>query len=65
MKTIIYIDGYNLYYGTLRGTAYKWLDVVQLFEGICHAQNPASQLVQVKFFTAPIKATAPFFCAGD
>lgn len=56
MKTIIYIDGYNLYYGTLRGTPYKWLDIVQLFEGICHAQNPASQLVQVKFFTAPIKA---------
>lgn len=56
MRTTVYIDGYNLYYGALRGTAYKWLDVVRLFEAICHTQNPATQLQEVKFFTAPIKA---------
>ena len=28
MKTIAYIDGYNLYYSLLRGSPYKWLDVV-------------------------------------
>ncbi len=33
----------------------KWLDVVRLFETICHAQNPATQIQEVKFFTAPIK----------
>jgi hypothetical protein len=27
-KTIVYIDGYNLYYGLLKGTAYKWLDLL-------------------------------------
>jgi hypothetical protein len=34
MQTTVYIDGYNLYYGALRGTPYKWLDVVRLFETI-------------------------------
>lgn len=56
MRTTVYIDGYNLYYGALRGTPYKWLDVVRLFETICHAQNPATHIQEVKFFTAPIKA---------
>lgn len=56
MRTTVYIDGYNLYYGALRGTPYKWLDVVRLFETICHAQNPATHIQEVKFFTSPIKA---------
>ena len=30
MKTIVYIDAFNLYYGSLKGTPHKWLDVVQL-----------------------------------
>lgn len=25
MKTTLYVDGYNLYYGLLRNTPYKWL----------------------------------------
>jgi 6-hydroxy-3-succinoylpyridine 3-monooxygenase len=31
LKTRIYIDGYNLYYGSLRNTPYKWLDILKLF----------------------------------
>jgi hypothetical protein len=27
---IAYIDGFNLYYGALKGTPYKWLDIVAL-----------------------------------
>lgn len=27
MKTHVYVDGFNLYYGALRGTAFKWLDI--------------------------------------
>ena len=30
-KTHIYIDGYNLYYSRLKGSPYKWLDLVALF----------------------------------
>lgn len=32
LRTRIYIDGYNFYYGCLRGTPYKWLDLLLLFE---------------------------------
>jgi len=27
MATIVYVDGFNLYYGALKGTPYKWLDI--------------------------------------
>ncbi|RXZ31129.1 DUF2384 domain-containing protein [Oxalobacteraceae bacterium CAVE-383] len=32
LRTRIYIDGYNLYYGCLKGTPHKWLDICALFE---------------------------------
>ena len=32
LRTRVYIDGYNLYYGCLKGTPYKWLDLLALFE---------------------------------
>ncbi|ALE01104.1 6-hydroxy-3-succinoylpyridine 3-monooxygenase [Pseudomonas syringae] len=32
LRTRIYIDGYNFYYGCLRRTPYKWLDLLPLFE---------------------------------
>lgn len=53
LKTSIFIDGYNLYYGRLRGTQYKWLDVVALFSQITQSIEPHSQIISVKFFTAP------------
>lgn len=28
LRTRVYIDGYNLYYGCLKGTPYKWLDLL-------------------------------------
>ena len=52
-RTIVYIDGYNLYYGRLRGTEFKWLDVVKLCVSILAQQDPASRIVAVRFFTAP------------
>lgn len=56
LRTIAYVDGYNLFFGCLKGTAYKWLDLVRLVETIIGIQDPASTLVTVKYFTAPIKA---------
>ena len=56
MNTIVYIDGYNLYYGRLRHTSYKWLDPFMLFQAILNAQNPSSNIVTIKYFTAPVKA---------
>jgi len=54
MRTIVYIDGYNFYFGVLKNTAYKWLDIVSLVKHICHVQNPQMDVVAVKFFTAPV-----------
>lgn len=63
IKTAVYIDGYNLYYGRLRHTNYKWLDVVLLFESILKTQDPNSSLEAVKYFTAP--ALAKFASHGN
>ncbi len=27
MLTNVYVDGFNLYYGCLKGTPYRWLDL--------------------------------------
>lgn len=56
VKTIVYVDGYNLYYGCLKHSADKWLDLKKLFQKILLAQNPGSDLIQIKFFTADIRA---------
>ncbi|PUA27874.1 MAG: NYN domain-containing protein [Cellvibrio sp. 79] len=55
MKTICYVDGFNLYYGCLKATGYKWLDLYKLFAWIINENNPDAELHQIKFFTAPIK----------
>ncbi|EIJ42967.1 Protein of unknown function DUF88 [Beggiatoa alba B18LD] len=58
MKTIIYIDGYNLYYGCLKDSLDKWLDIkILFFDKIVKVQDNSSQLLKIKFFTAPVKAS--------
>ena len=52
MRTIAYIDGYNLYYGLLRKSQYKWLDVYALLRD--QALNQSSDLVEVRYYTAPM-----------
>ena len=57
-RTIVFIDGFNLYYSRLRGTPFKWLDVAALFrDSILKAQDPQTSLVAVRYFTAPVKAS--------
>lgn len=57
MKTNFYVDGYNLYYGCLKHTAYKWLDLKFLLANIIlHSQDPEAELGIIKFFTADVKA---------
>ena len=57
-KTTIYIDGYNLYYSRLKGTPFKWLDINTLFrDTILPQQDPSAQVVSIKYFTAPVKAS--------
>ena len=55
MRTTVYIDGYNLYYGALKHTEYKWLDVYKLFnERICPSVNAGTSDIKIKYFTANI-----------
>ncbi|MCL2914527.1 NYN domain-containing protein [Shewanella corallii] len=58
MKTKIYIDGYNLYYGCLKGTCYKWLDLKRLFSDyILPSSVPFSYTLApdcINFYTAKI-----------
>ncbi len=56
MDTIVYIDGYNLFYGRLRNTSFKWLDPMKLFQSISKIQNPSTNIIKIKYFTAPVKA---------
>lgn len=51
MKICIYIDGLNLYYGCLKKTPYRWLDINKM----CHLLFPHDEIVKIKYFTAPIK----------
>lgn len=51
--TAVFVDGYNLYYGRIRGTEYKWLDLIKMFEQILHEQDPQTDLFRLNYFTAP------------
>lgn len=51
-RTAVYIDGYNLYYGRLRGSPHKWLDLVRLIENILADRDQNERLEKVKLFTA-------------
>ncbi len=56
MKTIVYIDGFNLYKAVLSKTPHKWLDLGHLFgERILHPIEPRTNLQRIKFFTARLK----------
>ncbi len=54
MRTAFFIDGYNLFYGLLAGTDYKWLDLTALLTHITKIQNPASETLLVNYFTSPV-----------
>ena len=52
MTTIVYIDGFNFYYGAVKGTQHKWLDL----EAFAHRLLPTDQIVKIRYFTARISA---------
>jgi uncharacterized LabA/DUF88 family protein len=55
-KAIVYLDGYNFYYGRLRNGPYKWLNLLKLFESILRIQDPSIELLKLNYFTSPAKA---------
>lgn len=48
MKASIYVDGFNLYYGALKNTSFRWLDIAEL----CRIMLPRDTINQLKYFTA-------------
>ncbi len=51
-KTIVYVDGFNLYYGVLKGTPYKWLNIDALIKNLL----VNNEIISLKYFTSPVKA---------
>jgi hypothetical protein len=47
----VYIDGFNLYYGSLKGTAHKWLDLEQMSQLLL----PSFEIKRIRYFTARVK----------
>lgn len=48
----VYVDGFNLYYGCLKGTAYRWLDL----EALCARLLPKNEIHRIRYFTAKVGA---------
>lgn len=53
MRTIAYVDGFNLYYGSLKRSPHKWLDICQFFRNTLPVGHT---LEKVKYFTARVSA---------
>jgi len=54
-RTIVYVDGFNFYYGAVKGTPWKWLDPAALIQKVL---GPKNTLVKLKYFTARVQPTA-------
>jgi uncharacterized LabA/DUF88 family protein len=52
VKTNVYIDGYNFYYGCIKGTPYRWLD----FSKLCSILLPKDDIHRIKYFTALVSS---------
>lgn len=50
MSTNVYIDGFNFYYGCLKGTTFKWLDL----EAFCARLLPKDDIKRIRYFTARV-----------
>lgn len=53
VKTNIYVDGFNLYYGCLKRTPHKWLNLAEL----CRLSLPSHyHLHRIRYFTALVRS---------
>jgi len=55
LRTIVYVDGFNLYYRGLRKTAFKWLDLNAFAKELL---APDDEIVAIRYFTADISPRA-------
>ena len=52
MKINVYVDGFNLYYGAIKRTPYKWLDVLKMSQLLF----PNDTINKIKYFSARVSA---------
>jgi hypothetical protein len=52
MLATVYVDAFNLYYGCLKSTPYRWLDLAKL----CQLLLPKDTIQAIKYFTALVSA---------
>lgn len=52
MKARVYVDGFNFYYGCLKRTPFRWLDL----EAFCKKMLPRDEVTAIKYFTAKVQA---------
>jgi len=53
-RTTIYIDGLNLYYGALKGTPFKWLNIEKMFTKL----RMHDDVRRIYYFTALVNGSA-------
>lgn len=51
MKTIVYVDGFNLYHRQLKGTHFKWLNLEAFFDDLLKEHH---EVTAVNYFTARV-----------
>ena len=56
MRTIVYVDGFNFYYGSCKGTPYRWVNPWRMAELLLPASS--HQVVALYYFTAALKPQA-------
>ncbi|WP_435013024.1 NYN domain-containing protein [Xanthomonas arboricola] len=52
MRTAIYVDGFNFYYRALKGTPYRWVDLLALSKQLVRPEN---EITLIRYFTARVK----------
>jgi uncharacterized LabA/DUF88 family protein len=52
VRANVYVDGFNLYYGCLKGTPFRWLDLAKLSGFLL----PHYQIHRIRYFTAKVTA---------
>jgi hypothetical protein len=55
LRTVVYIDGFNFYYGQLKGTPWRWINIETLFTRLL---GPRHELIGIEYFTARVQPTA-------
>lgn len=54
MRTFVYVDGFNLFYGQLKGRPNKWLDLKAFSSQLVGSKN---SIVKIRYFTARVSGT--------